>query len=275
MRKEDGGRALAHLVSISAPRAWAWKSVAPTSAALELTDLQYRMSARRNLDLQPMEGAAALPADCTLCGRTAAVHNDPWHFLTCMKLSKSEISVRHDDVGRALHRNAMTMGLRAQLEPKGLHASSGLRPDLLLTLPGRHILTDVTVVHPLAPGAVKSCHSSKPLGSARHSEGKKRRKYSQLSSQHRYELLPFAVETSGGMGPSAVKLIQAMALASAQTMLLWTRAAILQQLVGSVAIAVQRGSAMSWLEGYDRSVSGVARASGCQVEVIDDNDEDE
>ena len=36
-------------------------------------------------------------------------------------------------------------------------------------------------------------------------------------------------------------------------MVLWTRTASLQQLVGSVAIAVQRGSAMSWLEGYNRS----------------------
>ena len=46
------------------------------------------------------------------------------------------------------------MGIRAQLEPRGLDGSSHLRPDLLLTLPGRQILSDVAVIHPLTAGAV-------------------------------------------------------------------------------------------------------------------------
>ena len=75
------------------------------------------------------------------------------------------------------------------------------------------------------------------------------------------------------MATSAVKLMQAMALAAAQTMVLWSRTAILQQLVGSVAIAVQRGSAMSWLEGYDHSVSAAPQTTRCNVEVMDDDDE--
>ena len=50
----------------------------------------------------------------------------------------------------------------------------------------------------------------------------------------------------------------------------------IQQLVGSVAIAVQRGTAMSYLDGYERSVGASgAKASTCTVEVIDDDDEDD
>ena len=272
--KTDGGRALAHLVAVSAPRAWAWKSVAPTSKELELTDTQYRLAARLNLDLQPMEGAAALSDDCSLCGRSNAIRNDPWHYLSCKKLSRGEITVRHDDVGRTLHRNALALGLKAQLEPKGLQADSNLRPDLLISLPGRTILTDVAVCHPLAPGAVK--RRGGKLAKARTAEQQKKRKYAKLASQRRYEMLPFAVETSGGFAPAAVQLMHAMALAAAQTFQLWTHAAIIQQLVGSVAIAVQRGTAMSYLDGYERSVGASgAKASTCTVEVIDDDNEDD
>ena len=200
--------------------------------------------------------------------------DDPWHFLSCTKLRGREITARHDDVGRALYRNAMTMGLKAQLEPKGLHTSNRLRPDLLISLPGRRILTDVAVCHPLAPGAVKVGQGTRTLGRAKNVETKKRSKYAQLSSQHHFELLPFAVETSGGLAPSAVQLIQAMALAAAQSLVLWSRTAIVQQLVGSVAIAVQRGTAVSYLEGYDRSLGTMAH-SQCRVEVVNDEDDDD
>ena len=205
--------------TVSAPRAWAWKSVAPTSKELELTDTQYRLAARLNLDLQPMEGAAALSDDCSLCGGSNAIRDDAWHYLSCKKLSRGEITVRHDDVGRALHRNALTLGLKAQLEPKGLQADSDLRPDLLITLPGRTILTDVAVCHPLAPGAVKQQRSK--LAHARRAEQRKKRKYAKLASQRRYEMLPFAAETSGGLAPAAVQLMHAMALAAAQTFMLF------------------------------------------------------
>jgi hypothetical protein len=147
-----------------------------------------------------------------------------------------------------------TMGLKAQLEVKGLDASRRLRPDLLLSLPGRLILTDIAVCHPLAPGMLRNGLGTRMLGRAKYMEGEKRRKYAKLSSQRQYELLPFAVETCGGLAPSAVKLIQAMAQAAAQHLSLWSRTDILRELVGSVAIAVQRGSALSYLEGYDKSL---------------------
>ena len=64
MKKVDGGMTLARLLAVSAPRAWTWKTVLPTSRELQLTDTQYRFAARLNLGLQPgpVEGAAALPA---------------------------------------------------------------------------------------------------------------------------------------------------------------------------------------------------------------------
>jgi hypothetical protein len=189
MKKVDGGLALAHLTSVSAPRAWTWKTVAPTSKELELTDTQYRIAARLNLGLQPLEGAAALPATCPLCTKPDSIHNDPWHFLSCKKLYNGEVTIRHDDVARALHRCCLLMGIRARLEPKGLDPSSDLTPDLLLALPGRNILTDVAICHPLAPGRVRS-RSLTSLGTARYLEAKKRRKYTDISLERNFEQLP-------------------------------------------------------------------------------------
>ena len=119
------------------------------------------------------------------------------------------------------------------------------------------------------------------LANARTAEQQKKRKYAKLASQRRYEMLPFAVETSGGFAPAAVQLMHAMALAAAQTFQLWTHTEKyrhhpkIQQLLGSVAIAVQRGTAMSYLDGYQRSVGASgAKASACTVEVIDDDEDD-
>jgi hypothetical protein len=256
MKQEDGCMSLAHLKAVSAPRAWTWKVVAPTSSATELTDTQYRISARLNLNLRPLEGAAALPATCPLCESPGSINADPWHFLSCYKLSKGEVNVRHDEVGRALYRSALMMGIRARLEYKGLDPASDLRPDLLISLPGRNVLADVAVCHPLAPGTrVKK--GSCTLGRAKHVEAAKRRKYLDMSVQHHFEQLPFVVETCGGVGPSGDRLMKAMAEASEDHLCMWSRVDVIRELVGSVAIAVQRGGALTYLEGYDRSLHAV------------------
>jgi hypothetical protein len=265
MQKRDGGVALAHLKSVSAPRAWTWKVVLPTSKELELSDTEYRIAARLNLGLQPMAGAAVMPDICPLCTTSKRTSNsiraDPWHFLSCTKVRKGEATARHDDVGRAIYRCALLMGFRAQLEPTGLDPSSDLRPDVLLTLPGRQILTDVAICHPLAPGTVRAKQSTRTLGRARNMEALKKRKYSQLSSLRHYEMLPFIIETCGGMGPSADALVKAMAEASEEHLAVWSKEDVIRELIGTVAIAVQRGGAMTYLEGYERTLRTMTSAS--------------
>ena len=70
--------------------------------------------------------------------------------------------------------------------------------------------------------------------------------------EERESIMPFGCETTGGLGPSAVQLIRVMAQASAELLHMWSYGDIVRELVGSVAIAVQRGGAMAYLEGYDR-----------------------
>ena len=130
------------------------------------------------------------------------------------------------------------MDIRCQQEPKHLHdfKKRRLKPDLLLSLPGRHILSDVAVTHPLAPGAVSSGKGLGTLTTARTTEAQKRVKYCTIASQRQFELLPFVMETTGGMGPSAVLLIKAMADASEEHLAIWTKEQVIRELVGSVAV---------------------------------------
>ena len=162
------------------------------------------------IPLLPNDCPQQLPDTRPICNVSGSILADPWHFLTCRPLFRGRnVNARHDEVGRALYRCALAMGLRAQLKPRGLDPNSDLRPDLLLTLLGRPILTDVAVVHPLSRAAMqKACAQ---LGKAKAMKRIKSRKYSAIASSRGFEGLPFVVETSGGFGPSAVKLIHAMA----------------------------------------------------------------
>ena len=236
MKRVDGGLSLARLRSVSAKRAWTWKMVVPTTKDLELTDTQYRIAARLNLGLSPMAGTGALPSTCPICTKLNAITEDPWHFMTCKKLSKGEVSVRHDEVESALYRSALIMGLQAVRQPTGLDTSSDLRPDLMVILPGRRILIDVAICHSLAPGRVKKATSLKALGTAKYMEGEKRRKYLKMKTRNQMELMPFVVETCGGVGPAAVKLLKAMAKAGQEHLAMWPKMDIIRHVVGSVAV---------------------------------------
>ena len=283
MKKTDGGRALAHLTAVSAPRAWTWKTVLPTSRELELTDTQYRLAARLNLGLPPVDGVelGELPDTCPVCADVKnvpyrSIRDDPWHFLTCSKLSKGEISTRHDQVAEQVSRCAQLLGIRARREVTGLSEDASLRPDLLLTLPGRTVLSDVVVCHPLAPGT-RNTTGARRLATAKSKETTKNRKYAHLSSRHRFVQLPIALETTGGVGPRTATLIEAMADASAEQLVTWSRESVIRELLGSVAMAVQRGNAMTFLEAYDRALhAALAKhaASAKQKAVVEQEDDD-
>ena len=133
-----------------------------------------------------------------------AIRDDAYHFLTCRQVVRREVTARHDEVVNALYRFALMVGIQAVREPSGLHAGDGRCPDLQLVLPGRHILSDVSIAHPTAPGFVRSKKSWRTTGAARAMQTKKRLKYRETAAQHHAELLPFCLETYGGMAPDAI-----------------------------------------------------------------------
>ena len=118
----------------------------------------------------------------------------------------------------------------------------------------------------LARGAVSSGKGLGTLTTARTTEAQERVKYCTIASQRQFELLPFVMETTGGMGTSAVLLIKAMADASEKHLAIWTKEQVIRELVGSVAVAVQRGGLLTYRNGYDKvlQMMGAAEVGGAE-----------
>jgi hypothetical protein len=122
---------------------------------------------------------------------------------------------------------------------------------------------------------VKQATSTRALGTARVVESVKRRKYLKMKTRHQMELIPFVVETYGGVGPAAVKLLKAMAAAGEEHLAMWPKKNIIRHVLESVAIAVQRGTAMAYLEGYDRALTALGESSTEEDEEAEGHDENE
>ena len=84
-------------------------------------------------------------------------------------------------------------------------------------------------------------------------------KYTRIASRVGAELLNVAIDTSGSLAQGAMRLVEAIgeegARWSAGT---WTSAAIKRHLLSAIAVAVQRGNALTMLCGYCSAVRGAA-----------------
>ena len=73
---------------------------------------------------------------------------------------------------------------------------------------------------------------------------RKHEKYDHVVERHGAKLLPFAVETCGGMAPDAVALVKVLAEEGDAQLSLWSKDSISQHIHASVAIAVQAANAL-------------------------------
>jgi hypothetical protein len=183
--------------------------------------------------------------------------HDPWHWLTCSNLMNGELSRRHHAVVDAIARTAWMVGAQVRKEVEGLDPDSAQRPDLQIVFPGRMVLADVVVSHSLTASYIAQRKSS-----ALQKQNRKNKKYASVASRIGAELLNMSVDSCGGMASDAVRLGEAIAVEgerlSAGT---WSSGEINRQLLGAIAMAVQRGNALAMLAGYTRAaaVEGVRR----------------
>ena len=69
-------------------------------------------------------------------------------------------------------------------------------------------------------------------------------KYDHIAERHGAKLLPFAVETCGGLAPDAVAFVRALAEEGDEQLSLWSKDSITEHLHASVAIAIQAANAL-------------------------------
>ena len=167
---------------------------------------------------------------------------DRYHFLSCDSLKPHEVTSRHNVIVGILDRFFHYAGAITKSEPSKLTATSGIRPDLSIILPGHHYLVDVRVTHPLCPTYL-SAAASQPLAATINAEKEKCQKYRQLSQNLSADFVPFVVETLGGITEKGQTLLNNVILACSEHQSLWSPQQLNRELHGSISIAIQRGNA--------------------------------
>ena len=161
-------------------------------------------------------------------------------------LATREVISRHNAVKDALYRAVLLTGGQAVREVSGMQTQSRLRPDLQIVYPGQHVLTDVAVVDPL--GVHARLAPERPTAAAKHRAAEKRKKYA--ASRHDADFIPFVVETCGGLDSDAIALLNLISGAASEHLSLWSQEHAAEDLLHSVAIAVQKGNAMTILGAH-------------------------
>src|SRR6185436_11481881 len=79
-----------------------------------------------------------LPDEC-VCGKRITFD----HFLSCHKLKRGPLTMRHDSIANVIAQHARLLGADAMREPR---ESDGAIPDMLLRWPDREVWVEVSVV---------------------------------------------------------------------------------------------------------------------------------
>jgi hypothetical protein len=252
--REGDKRPLAHRKAITAQAAWAWKMAVPLGPRVRLSDTEYIIAARLNLDLPPFPDMDNLPDHCPLCvnkvtKQPISLREDPWHHLVCTAMMNGEANTRHNEVADVLQHTALLLGAQAKREVRGLGRKSKIRPDLQIFFPGRMLLTDIVVSHPITASRLQQRGSFTNAAQL-----DKRKKYSSISAQLGAELLPFSVATYGGLADDAMKLVQALGEEGEEAMGAWSKEEIIRYTLSVTAAAIQRGNARMMLAGRMQSL---------------------
>ena len=128
------------------------------------------------------------------------------HPLSC-RFSSGRLP-RHAALNDTIKRALASAGFPSTLEPIGLDRGDDKRPDGITFPPfekGKCLVWDATCTDTFSPGRLNSSATS-PGSAAKSAENLKLSKYSSLLD--RYHFVPFAVETSGVIGPMASALLK-------------------------------------------------------------------
>jgi hypothetical protein len=156
------------------------------------------MAFRNRIGLPPIDD---MPRACLLCDDCDDLRLDPWHALSCTKLKRTTITIRHDDACNLLCQFARSNDCLAHVVKKDL---AHLLPDGEILMTRRSILFDLSGVNPhtssycdLAPGAAMSARK-------RYKESKYRAHCVALGCS----FSPFIIDSYGCLAPAALQLVK-------------------------------------------------------------------
>jgi len=194
-------------------------------------------------------GLPVAAAGVCQCGAPLDVLGD--HTLACNR--GVERMRRHDALNARLRESLGEAGFPAILELQGLAANDHRRFDGTTVAAferGRPLAWDATVIHTCAPTHLPASAVAARAATVS-AEAHKTAKYADMAE--RYDFRPFAVETLGAFGASALELVDALAgRIRAQTGELGARGRLYRRL----SIAVQAGNARRIVEAHSQAAAG-------------------
>ena len=180
---------------------------------------------------------------------------------TCQAGRDRKITDRHHETVDPLYVGTIHAGGLAHKNPAHISGNGDhTRPDLQLVLNGKHYLVDVTIRHPGCKTNIQHGADTEQLAAAHQGEKEKKAKYAAMAKAQQASFIPFAVETYGGLGKSATKLINLIASAAEDGLQMLSESEVRKELRESVAIAVQKGNANIMLAEYNRAKAAAARS---------------
>lgn len=226
---------LACLISAMAPHSGAWLNSLPCSSFGTLLDNE---SLRIGVAIRL--GLRVCSSHKCRCG--ALVDEFGLHPLSCC-LSAGRFP-RHSALNDIIKRGLGAAGFPSQLEPVGLDRGDGKRPDGITLFPfksGKSLIWDATCTCTFSSSNLVSSAIA-PGSAAASAEISKVAKYDSLSD--RFIFSPFAVETSGVIGPLSLQFIKDIGRMAARER---REPRECEWLLQRISLAVVRGNAHSIL----------------------------
>ena len=245
-----GVEVVARMYALRAAESWLWLQTLPVERSLALSDIKWQWAARLRLGMPN----ATVDADCLGCKKADAYLGNSWHSLTCVPLSGTTMTERHNKVVYLLAQFCRLMLVSARTEPAELCHDSNKRPDIQVDLPDQTLLSDVTITHPSTKAWRKTTAHHKrtvdPVGDRR--EADKNESYVDMARNNDMEFIPFVLYTYGGFHSSALAVVSKMVAALEPARCLLSASQWKHQLMASIAIAVQRGNAEIMIHASQR-----------------------
>jgi hypothetical protein len=245
-------REMARQHCITAQGATLASTTYPTTKYLELTHEGLQFLERMSLGLGPVPD---MPLHCACNRPNGSFCFDKLHGLACIEERGTSRSWEHHDLKYCVARWLTRLGATVIVERTEYdNRNNKKRPDLRAEIGGKVYLIDVTIRHALSPSYIdKNISPQGPLNVAKAAEVEKIRENRVIADHEKATFVPFAVETTGGMGPAALKFIQEMIAFAAKIKNVWVPREVVHGIYRSVAVAVANGNAVVMRRNLDRA----------------------
>ena len=223
------------LNSCSAPLASAWITSIPKNKGTTLANKPYANAARHRLGL-PFANAPHATA-CVCTNKNAAI--DIHHELSCVKVRKLEVNLRHDMLNSIGHKFFRRLGLPAM--PELQNTATQQRTDThVIDENGESFFLDWSIVQPTCPSHL-AAGSKRQLAVANAAAAQKHKENDKWAQEHDATAIALVAETTGAWTQEAHDFFKHITRTEDASCSM-SRKELLASFVSTLAVAIQQGN---------------------------------